>query len=331
MKQRNQSDPGRTLIRNVPPPVYRPLATALLQQKTASLAAPASSGAPPVYRPFAAASQRKTAAAPPVYRPVAPASQPKNASPAAALRSGAPPVYRPQQSIVVATVPSARQPSAPGRGLAPNANPQAAQLQPAAQGKIAQRHALPFQAGQPRSTILPAPVVQRRGLFAIANHSNTRTVIQRAPTIRTLDTNLAAIKNGTGAYPGVSNPIVSDKAPGFTFNGKTYHFTFITDMYHLTDEVDGKHHYFFKIGTDSLEDIHHFPHSTSRKGHDHPLSGHPDKELLKFVQKVFNEALEHPGALARQQEEEEEIKKLALELMGQDNTLTYEEAFALAQ
>jgi hypothetical protein len=172
--------------------------------------------------------------------------------------------------------------------------------------------------------------MQRRALLA-APQNNARAVIQRAPSLGMLDTNLAAIKNGTGAYPDVSDPVISNKAPGFTYKSKTYHFTYILDKYHLTDESDGKHHYFFKIGAASLEDIHDFPHSTSRKGHDHPLSSLPDKELLKFVQKVFNEPLSHPTALALAREQEEEMKELALEMMRTDPTLTYEEALALTE
>jgi hypothetical protein len=94
MEKKNGSDPSRNSGRNMPPPVYRPVPSAS-QQKIASPATPARSGAPPVYRPFASTSQRKPASASPVYRPGAPASQQKTTPLAAPARSGAPPVYRP--------------------------------------------------------------------------------------------------------------------------------------------------------------------------------------------------------------------------------------------
>ena len=87
------TDPSRNSGRNIPPPVYRPI-PAVLQEKTASPATPAGSGAPPVYRPFAATSQLRPAGAPPVYRPVTQAP-PQKTSPAAPAVSGVPPVYRP--------------------------------------------------------------------------------------------------------------------------------------------------------------------------------------------------------------------------------------------
>jgi hypothetical protein len=129
--------------------------------------------------------------------------------------------------------------------------------------------------------------------------------------------------------PAIASP--SDKAPGFTYKGKTYHFTFIPDIYHLTDEADGKHHYFFKFGAEGLEDIHKFPHSTSRKGHDHPLSDLADKDLLKFVQRLFTKTLLHPTALAVKLEQKEKTQKLANELWETGGYNTYADAYADAR
>jgi len=292
MEKKDRSNPSQNPgRRNLPPAVYRPVAP-VSQAKSTSTTAPGISSAPPAYRPFAAASQLKAAIAPPVYRPAAAASQVKNApSPA---RSGAPPVYRPQGAVQRHAIPGAKM--------------------------IQLRNALSGTA-QPPSIPAKAPVVQR---FALP----TTTVIQRSPSMRTLDANLAGIKDNTRAYPGVSDASPSDKAPGFTYKGKTYHFTFIPDIYHLTDEADGKHHYFFKFGAEELEDIHKFPHSTSRKGHDHPLSDLADKDLLKFVQRLFTETLLHPAALAARLAQKEKTKQLADELWGTGGYATYAEAYA---
>jgi hypothetical protein len=287
MEKKNGNEPTRNSGRNVPPPVYRPVAAAL-QPKNASPGVSVRSAAPPVYRPFAAVSQLKPAGAPPVYRPAASALQPKNAAFALPIRSGAPPVYHPRHTAPPVPV-----------------------VQPRGLPAVAQR----------RLSVAPAPIQMPK----------TRTVIQLAPSILTMDANLAGLKNGTRGYPDVNDASPSDKAPGFTYKSKTYHFTFIPDMYHLTDESDGKHHYFFRFGADGLEDINRFPHSTSRKGHDHPLSSLPDKGLLELVQKLFNEDLSHPTALALDQGKEEEIKKIAREYVQLGICATFSEALALAR
>jgi hypothetical protein len=327
MEKKDRSSPSRNPGRNLPPAVYRPVAP-VSQAKSASTSAPGVSSAPPAYRPFTATSQLKPAITPPVYRPAPGASQPKNASSFLA-RSGAPPIYCPQTAVQRYRIPGATAPSAfrsnsPIGGYGPETSQPGEQLRQAAQPKTVQLRNAPSGAAQPPSIPATAPVVQRFALPAT-------TVIQRSPSMRTLDANLAGIKNNTRAYPGISDASPSDKAPGFTYKGKTYHFTFIPDIYHLTDEADGKHHYFFKFGAEGLEDIHKFPHSTSRKGHDHPLSDLADKDLLKFVQRLFTKTLLHPTALAVKLEQKEKTQKLANELWETGGYNTYADAYADAR
>jgi hypothetical protein len=327
MEKKDRSNPTRNPGRNLPPAVYRPVAP-VSQAKSASTAVPGVSSAPPAYRPFSGASQLKPAVAPPVYRPAPGAGQPKNASSFPA-RSGAPPVYRPQTAVQQYRIPGATAASAfrsnsQVGGYDPKTRQPGEQLRQAAQPKTVQLRNAPSGAAQPPSIPATAPVVQR---FA----PPAATVIQRSPSMRTMDANLAGIKNKTRAYPEISDASPSDKAPGFTYKGKTYHFTFIPDIYHLTDEADGKHHYFFKFGAEGLEDIHKFPHSTSRKGHDHPLSDLADKDLLKFVQRLFTKTLLHPAALAAKLEQKEKTKQLANELWETGGYTTYAEAYAEAR
>jgi hypothetical protein len=327
MEKKDRSNSSRNSGRNPPPAVYRPLAP-VSQAKSASTTPPGVSSAPPAYRPFTAGFQLKPAMAPPVYRPAQGASQLKNASSFPA-KPGAPPIYCSQTAVQQYRIPGATAPSAFRSnskigGYGPKTRQPDEQLRQAAQPKTVQLRNAPSGAALPPSIPVTAPVVQRFALPATA-------VIQRSPSMRTLDANLAGIKNSTRAYPGVSDASPSDKAPGFTYKGKTYHFTFIPDIYHLTDEADGKHHYFFKFGAEGLEDIHKFPHSTSRKGHDHPLSDLADKDLLKFVQRLFTKTLLHPAALAAKLEQKEKTKQLANELWETGAYTTYAEAYAEAR
>jgi hypothetical protein len=248
---------------------------------------------------------------PAVYRPVAPVSQTKSASTIAPGVSSAPPVYRPF------TAAAQRKPAI---AAPPVYRPAPAVSQPKSASSI------PVRSGAP-PIYCPQTAVQSKAVQL----RPAASVIQRSPSMRTLDANLAGIKDKTRAYPGISDASPSDKAPGFTYKGKTYHFTFIPDIYHLTDEADGKHHYFFKFGAEGLEDIHKFPHSISRKGHDHPLSELPDKDLLKFVQRLFTKTLLHPTALAIKLERKEQTKKLADELWGTGGYATYADAYTDAR
>jgi hypothetical protein len=273
------------------PPTVYRPVAPISQAKSASTTAPGVSSAPPVYRPFTVAAQLKPAIAAPPVYRPAPAVSQPKSASLIPARSGVPPIYRPQAAV----------------------QPKAVQLRKAPSG-----------AAQPPSIPATAPVIQR---FA----RPAASVIQRSPSMRTLDANLAGIKDKSRAYPGISDASPSDKAPGFTYKGKTYHFTFIPDIYHLTDEADGKHHYFFKFGAEGLEDIHKFPHSLSRKGHDHPLSELPDKDLLKFVQRLFTKTLLHPTALAVKLERKEQTKKLADELWATEGYATYADAYADAR
>jgi hypothetical protein len=113
----------------LPPPVYPPVPAAS-QQKTASLATPAGSGAPPVYRPFASTSQLKPTGAPPMYRPVLPSANrgltgsrpvpPQNRSGSQGLPAPArpepavagPAVYRPNVAAPNTAVPMMRRKTA---------------------------------------------------------------------------------------------------------------------------------------------------------------------------------------------------------------------------
>jgi hypothetical protein len=256
-----------------------------------------------------------------VYRPVALASQAKNARLATPAHSGAPPVYRP-----FAATSQLRPAGAP-----PVYRPFASASQPNGRPSVAQGFLL----------VLPAQV-QIHGKKQ-PYYGKTRTVIQLAPSIRTADTNIKGLENNIKHQAGTARPYagITDRAyPGitaakyqlqfaeFTYKGSNYHLSYTSvDQYHVTDESAGRIHYWFKIGTDELEDIHEWP--PGPKGHDKPLSDLPE-DVHALVKFLFSRDLPTPGTITAQKAKEDRIKEAA-ERWRDDSFESYDDALAAAR